>query len=189
MRKIRVSWEYPDIYTRPDDPYMHEDFEVDDDATPEEIQNEAEDIAFEHFSWSFWDVTKEHEMTEMLNQNTDKKSFLEKRIHEQAIEQFYQESFQALSSLSNSILGKMNVKNVSGYDYYDSLAQAMADSDMEYPGNRNEKLDAYLGAIFKNYEEFKTKEIQEIEKRKTDQISDEIGGLTELLRNNGDIPF
>ena len=61
MRKIRVSWEYPDIYTRPDDPNMHEDFEVDDDATPEEIQNEAEDIAFEHFGWSFWDVTKEHE--------------------------------------------------------------------------------------------------------------------------------
>ena len=61
MRKIRVSWEYPDIYTRPDDPYMHEDFEVDDDVTPEEIQNEAKDIAFEHFGWSFWDVTKEHE--------------------------------------------------------------------------------------------------------------------------------
>ena len=28
MRKIRVSWEYPDIYTRPDDPYMHEDFKI-----------------------------------------------------------------------------------------------------------------------------------------------------------------
>lgn len=32
MKKIRVSWEYPDIYTRPDDPYMHEDFEIDDDV-------------------------------------------------------------------------------------------------------------------------------------------------------------
>lgn len=128
-------------------------------------------------------------MTEMLNQNTDKKSFLEKRIHEQAVEQFYQKNFQALSSLSNSILGKMNIKNVSGYDYYDSLAQAMADSDMEYPGNRNEKLDAYLGAIFEDYEEFKAKEILEIEKRKTDQILDEIGGLTELLRNNGELPW
>ena len=121
-------------------------------------------------------------MTEMLNQNTDKKSFLEKRIHEQAVEQFYQKNFQALSSLSNSILGKMNIKNVSGYDYYDSLAQAMADSD-------NEKLDAYLGAIFEDYEEFKAKEILEIEKRKTDQILDEIGGLTELLRNNGELPW
>lgn len=128
-------------------------------------------------------------MAQVSNKNTDKKSFLEKRIHEQAVEQFYQKSFQALSSLSNSILGKMNIKNVSGYDYYDSLAQAMAASDMEYPVNSNEKLDAYLGAIFEDYEEFKAKEIQEIEKRKTDQILDEIGGLTELLRNNGDIPF
>lgn len=128
-------------------------------------------------------------MTEMLNQNTDKKSFLEKRIHEHAVEQFYQKSFQALSSLSNSILGKMNIKNVSGYDYYDSLAHAMADSDMEYPENRNKKLDAYLGAIFEDYEEFKAKEIQEIEKRNTDQILDEIGGPTELLRNNGELPW
>ena len=59
MRKIRVAWKYPDI-TRPGDPYMYKDFEVDDDATPEEIQNESEYIAFEHFRWSFWDVTKEH---------------------------------------------------------------------------------------------------------------------------------
>ena len=61
MRKIRVAWKYPDIYTRPDEHYRYEDFEVDDDATPEEIQNEAEYIAFEHFRWSYWDVTKEHE--------------------------------------------------------------------------------------------------------------------------------
>ena len=60
MRKIRVSWEYPDIYTRPDDPYMYEDFEVDDDATEEEIKNEAADIAFEHFAYSFWEINKEH---------------------------------------------------------------------------------------------------------------------------------
>lgn len=39
MRKIRVSWEYPDIYTRPDDLYMHEDFEVDEDAV--KIVNEG----------------------------------------------------------------------------------------------------------------------------------------------------
>ena len=71
MKKIRVSWKYPDIYTRPYDPYMHEYFEVDDDATPEEIQNEAEDIAFEHFSWSFWDVTKEHEMTDDIKELQD----------------------------------------------------------------------------------------------------------------------
>ena len=31
----------------------YEDFEVDDDATEEEIKNEAADIAFEHFGYSF----------------------------------------------------------------------------------------------------------------------------------------
>ena len=61
MRKIRVAWEYPDFASNLGD-QNYEYFEVDDDATPEEIQNEAEDIAFEHFSWSFWDVTKEYEV-------------------------------------------------------------------------------------------------------------------------------
>ena len=63
-KTIRVQWEYPDFaYSLGDENY--EGFEVDDDATPEEIQNEAKDIAFEHFDWSFWDVTKERE-----NENT-----------------------------------------------------------------------------------------------------------------------
>ena len=63
-KTIRVQWEYPDFaYSLGDENY--EDFEVDDDATEEEIQNEAEDIAFEHFSWSFWDVTKEHKMKQI----------------------------------------------------------------------------------------------------------------------------
>ena len=63
-KTIRVQWEYPDFeYSLGDENY--EDFEVDDDATPEEIQNEAKEIAFEHFDWSFWDVTKEHEDEEI----------------------------------------------------------------------------------------------------------------------------
>lgn len=59
MKKIRVAWEFPDFVSHVDDE-NYEDFEVDEDATPEEIQDEAEEIAFEHFKWSFWDVTKEH---------------------------------------------------------------------------------------------------------------------------------
>ena len=69
-KTIRVQWEYPDFsYQLGNENY--EDFEIDDDATPEEIQNEAEDIAFEHFSWSFWDVTKEHEMTDDIKELQD----------------------------------------------------------------------------------------------------------------------
>ena len=51
MRKIRVFWKYQD------EPNKHEDFEVDDDVTSEEIEEKAEEIAFEHFRWSFWDIT------------------------------------------------------------------------------------------------------------------------------------
>lgn len=51
-KTIRVQWEYPDFANQLGDE-NYEDFEVDEDATPEEI-------AFEHFKWSFWDVTKEH---------------------------------------------------------------------------------------------------------------------------------
>jgi len=31
----------------------HDSFEVDDDATEEEIEQMAQDIALEHFDWSF----------------------------------------------------------------------------------------------------------------------------------------
>ena len=34
---------------------------MDDDATEEEIKDEAADIAFEHFGYSFWEINKEHE--------------------------------------------------------------------------------------------------------------------------------
>ena len=34
--------------------------EMDDDATEEEIKDEAADIAFEHFGYSFWEINKEH---------------------------------------------------------------------------------------------------------------------------------
>lgn len=69
-KTIRVQWEYPDFANQLGDE-NYEYFEVDDDATPEEIQNEAEDIAFEHFSWSFWDVTKEHEKATRWRKQSD----------------------------------------------------------------------------------------------------------------------
>lgn len=39
MKKIRVAWEFPDFASHVDDE-NYEDFEVDEDATPEEIQDE-----------------------------------------------------------------------------------------------------------------------------------------------------
>lgn len=59
-KTIRVEWEYPDFASQLGD-QNYEDFEVDDDATEKEIQEEAADIAFEHFAYSFWEVNKEYE--------------------------------------------------------------------------------------------------------------------------------
>ena len=59
-KTIRVQWEYPDFANQLGDE-NYEGFEVDDDATEEEIKDEAADIAFEHFGYSFWEINKEHE--------------------------------------------------------------------------------------------------------------------------------
>lgn len=53
--KIRVYWDYPDFYTNSEDTY--EDVEVDDNATEDEIEQVAKEIALEHFEWS-WDKIK-----------------------------------------------------------------------------------------------------------------------------------
>ena len=59
-KTIRVQWEYPDFAPHLGDE-NYEDFEVDDDATEAEIEDEAADIAFEHFDYSFWEINKEDE--------------------------------------------------------------------------------------------------------------------------------
>ena len=127
-------------------------------------------------------------MTEMLNQNTDKKSFLEKRIHEQAVDQFYAACSKALEGLGQSILGELKFENEPkdfGDEYIEDAFDEMC-SSKSYP---YDFVDAYLKANFKGSESFKAEKIKEYEKEKTDQILDEIGGLTELLRNNGELPW
>lgn len=114
----------------------------------------------------------------------DKKSFLEKRIHEQAVEQFYAACSKALYGLGKSILGEMKFKNFDREYIKYAFSERYGNSSYPY-----DFVDAYLKANFEGYESFKAKKIEQYEKEKTDQILDEIGGLTELLRNNGDIPF
>ena len=127
-------------------------------------------------------------MTEMLNQNTDKKSFLEKRIHEQAVEQFYAACSKALEGLGQSILGELKFENEPKSFNCEELMYAF-DEMRSYKSYNHDFVDAYLKANFKGYESFKAKKIKEYEKEKTDQILDGIGGLTELLRNNGELPW
>ena len=127
-------------------------------------------------------------MAQVSNKNTDKKSFLEKRIHEQAVEQFYAACSKALEGLGQSVLGELKFENKPKSFDCEELMYAFDEmrSSKSYP---YDFVDDYLKANFKDYESFKAKKIEQYEKEKTDQILDEIGGLTELLRNNGDIPF
>lgn len=55
--QIKVMWEYPDYYTNPDDTTDY--FEEDDDASQDEIDKDAGDVAYEHFAWS-WEKIDEH---------------------------------------------------------------------------------------------------------------------------------
>lgn len=127
-------------------------------------------------------------MAQVSNKNTDKKSFLEKRIHEQAVERFYAACSKALEGLGQSILGELKFENEPKSFHCEELRYAFDErrSSKSYP---YDFVDDCLKANFKGYESFKAKKIEQYEKEKTDQILDEIGGLTELLRNNGDIPF
>ena len=57
-KTIRVKWEYPDFsYQLGDENY--EDFEVDDDTSEKEIDKMVEEIALEHFDWSWWKKGKD----------------------------------------------------------------------------------------------------------------------------------
>ncbi|WP_282805926.1 hypothetical protein [Lactobacillus isalae] len=55
--KIRVWWNYPEVYVQPEDRY--EDIELPDDYTEEEIKREVEEVAFERFNYGYKILTKE----------------------------------------------------------------------------------------------------------------------------------
>lgn len=55
--QIKVMWEYPDYYANPDDTTDY--FEEDDDASQDEIDKDAGDVAYEHFTWS-WEKIDKH---------------------------------------------------------------------------------------------------------------------------------
>lgn len=102
-KTIRVQWKYPAPHLGDEN---YEYFEVDDDATPEEIQNEAEDIAFEHFSWSFWDVTRSMKMTDDIKELQDLAKYYQNQAnyyHEKATKWHKQAERERLIDLMNQI--------------------------------------------------------------------------------------
>ncbi len=55
--KIRVWWNYPEVYVQLEDRY--DDIELPDDYTEEEIKREVEEVAFERFNYGYEFLTKE----------------------------------------------------------------------------------------------------------------------------------
>lgn len=111
--------------------------------------------------------------------NKEQKSFLEKRIHEQAVEEYDRKLSRAYEDLKDSILGDLVIDNYPKDKFFDKPALKGIDWVLE----------DVLRANASEYDQFKEAKIEEIEKKKTDQILDEIGGITDLLRNRDDIPF
>ena len=55
--RIRVHWENLDIYENEQEQEAnHEDLVLDDDTSPEEIEQVAKVVINVHFAWSWWKI-------------------------------------------------------------------------------------------------------------------------------------
>ena len=55
--RIRVHWENLDIYENEQEQEAnHEDLVLDDDTSPEEIEQVAKEVINDHFVWSWWKI-------------------------------------------------------------------------------------------------------------------------------------
>ncbi|WP_289760410.1 hypothetical protein [Lactobacillus taiwanensis] len=57
--KIRVWWNYPEVYVQPENRY--EDIELPNDYTEAEIKREVEEVAFERFNYGYEILSKKRE--------------------------------------------------------------------------------------------------------------------------------
>lgn len=57
--RIRVHWENLDVYeNKQEREANHEDLELDDDASPEEIEQAVREVIADHFAWSWWKINE-----------------------------------------------------------------------------------------------------------------------------------
>lgn len=64
--RIRVHWENLDVYENEQEREAnHEDLELDDDTSPDEIEEAAREVISDHIAWSWWKIDKKgHEIKE-----------------------------------------------------------------------------------------------------------------------------
>lgn len=106
------------------------------------------------------------------------KSWIEKAIHQKAVNRFEKEIVETGLSLSRSILKDLEFKNEPADNY---SASKLSDLDHRY--TTAERTEAFFKTNFKDYDNFKIKKIAEYEEEETDRLLSSIDGLKDFIED------
>lgn len=107
------------------------------------------------------------------------KSWIEKGIHQRAVNRFEKEIMEIGLSLSRSVLGELEFKNKPTDNY-----SAFKLSDLDHRYTTAEKVEAVFKTNFKDYDNFKIKKIAEYEEEETDRLLSSIDGLKDFIEED-----
>lgn len=106
------------------------------------------------------------------------KSWIEKAIHQKAVDRFKKEIIKTGLSLSRSILKDLEFENEPADDYY---TFKLRDLDHEYTTAK--RVEALFKTNFKDYDNFRIEKIAEYEKEETDRLLSSIDGLKDFIED------
>lgn len=124
----------------------------------------------EYFGIEEWCVGQ---MTEKIT-----KSWIEKAIHQKAVDRFEKEIIKTGLSLSRSILKDLEFENEPADDYY---TFKLRDLDHEYTTAK--RVEAIFKTNFKDYDNFRIEKIAEYEKEETNRLLSSIDGLKDFIED------
>lgn len=106
------------------------------------------------------------------------KSWIEKAIHQKAVDRFEKEIIKTGLSLSRSILKDLEFENEPADDY---CTFKLRDLDYEYTTAK--RVEALFKTNFKDYDNFRIEKIAEYEKEETDRLLSSIDGLKDFIED------
>ena len=108
----------------------------------------------------------------MKKDKTITKSWIKKRIHEKAVKRYENEINQVYNQLKNSVVGELSIKNPP-----ENWQHPLKSLNEDYCDSKEKQ----FSAIFKDYDEFKKKQIKKYEQEETDAILHSITGISDFL--------
>ncbi|MCR1916228.1 hypothetical protein NSA03_02705 [Lactobacillus taiwanensis] len=106
------------------------------------------------------------------------KSWIEKAIHQKAVDRFEKEIIKTGLSLSRSILKDLEFENEPADNY-----RAYKLSDFDHGYITAERVEAFFKTNFKDYDNFRIEKIAEYEKEETDRLLSSIDGLKDFIED------